>query len=48
LSFEGQSQGTVLYVENGEVVSILSSDGDIKKFVNDNSYPIVGQLTTEN
>jgi len=47
-SSEGQTEGSVLLVESGVVKSTLAAGEDVAKFVADNAYPLVGQLTPEN
>lgn len=50
-SLAGQTAGSLLFVEDGKVSQTLNSVGsndELEKFVNDNSYPLVGQLTPEN
>jgi protein disulfide-isomerase-like protein len=45
---EGQTEGSVLLVEAGVMSKSLAAGGDVSKFVTENAYPLVGQLTPEN
>jgi hypothetical protein len=45
---EGQTEGSVLLVEAGVMSKALAAGGDVSKFVSENAYPLVGQLTPEN
>jgi len=45
-SLEGHAAGTLVLVENG--VATLSTTSGLEAFVNQNAYPLIGQLTPEN
>lgn len=47
-SVEGSAEGSLLFVEDGKVAGTLAAGGDVNKFVSENAYPLVGQLTPEN
>jgi len=47
-TLEGQEEGSVLYIDDGKVAATLAKGGDLDKFISDNSYPLVGQLSPEN
>lgn len=47
-SLDGHNAGDVVVADNGVVTATLAAGGDLDKFVSDNAYPTVGQLTPEN
>lgn len=47
-SLDGKNAGDVVIAENGVVGATLAAGGDLEKFVSENAYPVVGQLTPEN
>lgn len=47
-TLEGQTAGTLVFLENGAAGATLAKGEDIAAFVSSRAYPVVGQLTPEN
>lgn len=47
-TLEGQTEGNLVFVEDGAAGASLEKGGDLAAFVSSRAYPVLGQLTPEN